>query len=186
MARLVEILARELGEWPEYWIYVTQDADGETSAFSEPGFSYRNGYWSGHHQYIAGSLIKCTLATDHATAIVTREMWEAERNRIAEPAAWNGEGLPPVGALIEWIDDGFSIEAEVVGSYRGSVVAVDPICPRDVYIGKRPMYRPLDQRTDREKWIDAADAAICHGLSVIDKLGAIYDAGLAKLPEGEE
>lgn len=58
------------------------------------------------------------------------------------PVPWTGEGLPPVGEIIEWLDGEF-LKAVVVGHHQGAVVAVDDDDPRRVFIGKKPCYRPL-------------------------------------------
>src|SRR5690606_7700816 len=88
--KLVEILARELNEWPEGVDEIFQDYDREL-------------------RYIGWNASTLTgkrpddLADDHrrlgedAPAGVTREMWEAERAKLASTAEWDGKGLPPVG-----------------------------------------------------------------------------------------
>jgi hypothetical protein len=46
-----------------------------------------------------GKILSVTLSTDHATAIITREQWESERQRRE---VWRGpeDGLPPIGAKV--------------------------------------------------------------------------------------
>jgi hypothetical protein len=66
--KLVELLAKELAEWPEGCRESEQDNDGE--------IRFTGGCGIGHDFF-------SELATDHATAIVTREMWEAERDKRA-------------------------------------------------------------------------------------------------------
>jgi len=117
--KLVEILARELHEWPDGQLWASQDPDREVRFDSD---TIRDFYAS-------------TLADDAGLRIgggarVTREMWEAERAKSApwfasEPACchciemdvefptvsigvgaacspeWDGEGLPPVGLPCE-------------------------------------------------------------------------------------
>src|SRR5690554_4541370 len=85
--KLVEILARELAEWPEGFEEIQQR--GVDLYFYEACGAYTLG------------ISDFSIATDHATAIVTREMWEAERAKLASPAEWDGEGLPPVGLPFE-------------------------------------------------------------------------------------
>lgn len=189
--KMVEIVAKGLDAWPGEdggfdVKFITQNAKGCVETWEDDGpLKFEDGAWNMERSIpVEDKVIEhAELATDHATAIVTREMWEAERAGLEGQKQWIGEGLPPAGALIEWDDHGEWLTLEVVGSYRGSVVAVDPDAPSDVYIGKRPQYRPIDTRTPRDKWIEAADRAIGHGLSLHGKLGALYDAGLARLPD---
>lgn len=84
--KLVELLARELKAWPN-GVTITQDYDGDVGLYSisNPDATEGSAVWRfpGHIRNLE-HLSK--IATDHATAIVTREMWESERARIAEPA----------------------------------------------------------------------------------------------------
>lgn len=86
--KLVEILARELKEWPTNMFCIHQDADKQLG-YSEIGdrMEYSRSQWDhkGDTRSTRGIYIN-SLAADHATAIVTREMWEAEKARIAKPA----------------------------------------------------------------------------------------------------
>lgn len=128
MAKLVEILARELEEWPKAVggdgehpsEAMAQDGDGclvrlDYLAVANPG-QFNGEDWSrvswcglGHYP---------ELADDHATAIVTRAEWQAavdalkpdaqrfaedyvEANKDRYAKEWNGEGLPPVGLEVE-------------------------------------------------------------------------------------
>ena len=85
--KLVEILARELSEWPEC-VSITQDYDGDVGLYSISNpttFGAERAVWKfgGHIRSIAHLR---RVASDHATAIVTRADWTAERARIAKPA----------------------------------------------------------------------------------------------------
>jgi len=87
--KLVELLARELREWPEDGVpvvAVVQDPD--MMAYVRPHddadeFAFRQNEWIGVWHNLATALPLPDLATDHATAIVTRADWEAEKARIA-------------------------------------------------------------------------------------------------------
>ena len=97
--KLVEILARKLKEWPSEATHAVQDGRGKNRAkiWMLTGDSKNTicnqGEWDlGRGVWICGSSLRTgTLATDHATAIVTREMWEAERAKLKTPKA-NGNG----------------------------------------------------------------------------------------------
>jgi len=86
--KLVELLAKELAEWPENVVVYFQWGNGEVFATSK-GFptEYNDGIW-----YVVGSDIemaynapmydkKLDLADDHDTANVNRAQWQAERDR---------------------------------------------------------------------------------------------------------
>ena len=103
------------------------------------------------------------------------------------PAPWSGEGLPPVGEIIEWLDGKF-LKAVVVGHHQGAVVAVDDDDPRRVFIGKKPCYRPF--RTPEQIAAEERRAAILEmkgHLSFSDyreaeqHCAALYDAGYRKV-----
>ena len=101
------------------------------------------------------------------------------------PTEWSGEGLPPVGTEIEWLD-GEWVKVVVVGHYRGSVIALDPSSPRNVYIGKKPDYRPI--RTPEQIAAEERERAINYMMSYLggdgdeirNTFGRLYDAGYRK------
>lgn len=84
--KLVEILARELADWPELATAARQY--GRTVRFYDDGCGMGCANFS-------------EVATDRRTAIVTRAMWEAERAKMEGKTEWDGEGLPPVGVVCE-------------------------------------------------------------------------------------
>lgn len=111
MAKLVEILARELKEWPMarggtyHTEAVAQDLDGglvRLDHLREPhptqfnGEDWSRGCWTGYAYYVE-------LSEDHATAIVTRAEWQAavDALKAKDVVEWDGVGLPPVGVSCE-------------------------------------------------------------------------------------
>lgn len=73
--KLVNILVRELPEWPENSGVFTQDKD-KTIWFYQ--FDFLDIHWDG----LAESEKKLKLnelATDYTSAIITKEMWESAR-----------------------------------------------------------------------------------------------------------
>jgi hypothetical protein len=83
--KLVELLAKELGEWPDdSGLTICQDYDGEVGIWriTDPRATKNLGdttvVWHSRGHITNINKLSC-IATDHATAIVTREMWEAER-----------------------------------------------------------------------------------------------------------
>lgn len=91
MAELVEILARELEEWPE-------GADSAWQSEFDSEIYFDGCEWN-------CSFFATEAADDRGYPYngvgVTREMWEAERAKVKGKTEWNGEGLPPVGAKCE-------------------------------------------------------------------------------------
>lgn len=186
--KLVEILARELDEWPdeggEYDVkFITQTARGCIETWEDDGLLvFQCGEWSIRRSIPVDELVfeQHELATDHATAIVTREMWEAERARLKAPKEWRGpqDGLPPVGTRVMFRNH----ECEVVGYHDDTVVcAMGEDYELSCYDGFLvSSLRPI--QSDRDKWIEAALKECTDHISKM-QLGKIYDAGLAKLPE---
>ena len=83
--KLVELLARELKEWPKGSNgndAITQDEGGRLNSLDEgmqPSFNDADQCWEGvSHSYLDFRLEE---AEDFATAVVTRAQWQAERDR---------------------------------------------------------------------------------------------------------
>lgn len=99
--KLVELLARELDVWPEGYSYVAQDGewlDCQIAAYEvKPTHSENEWGVAGDpdFKYTYPDIDDAELATDHATAIITRADWQAERERIAGGwIAWGGGECP--------------------------------------------------------------------------------------------
>lgn len=132
--KLVDILARELKEWPE--------GLGDTAGQARDGTL--------HSENDAGPILRTdsayTLCDDWIMDVVTRAQWQAAVEALKAEAApaWSGVGLPPVGAkcIITphntiW---GFSSIADYQGnvlSYHDDFVWVDLIGVSGVPIATR-------------------------------------------------
>ena len=83
--KLVELLAKELTEWPESAVCITQDSGGVPYGWKQSGAKYRDfGWYSTDDENFGMHKIEIEdidEASDHKKAIVTREMWQAERDR---------------------------------------------------------------------------------------------------------
>lgn len=188
--KLVEILARELSEWPEFAEYAWQDYDLEVRFSAGIGQDFLASQLASDHLRQPGE--------ENPDNGVTREMWEAERARIAGPKEWNGEGLPPVEQDVLML---MSSEPELdyekvrilMHTNIGHVVyqresGAAGVCDHLKFYDD-PIYLPIPIRTERERWIEAAERALEFSVSVpanTKALGVLYDAGLAKLPEDGE
>lgn len=89
--KLVEILARELKEWPaKECMAISQDRNGYVYFWKTPDIECREGDWgssSGHALLDTDwSCGQRDLAHDQATAIVTRAQWQEAREALSKPA----------------------------------------------------------------------------------------------------
>lgn len=114
--KLIDLLVQELpkrGGWPHGADYAVQDSDGSCDikfgAGDESELEYENrGVWVNDQTPDWGidspeSYIRDLhpLAIDAATAIITRDQYEAALAAAQQPV-WNGEGLPPIGCEFEF------------------------------------------------------------------------------------
>lgn len=111
--KLVEVLAKELACWPEDASCITQDDGGcmNGGTVEYPPVLHSNA-WGGGAFYLddpdnTDLVMNLTQADDYQTAIVTSEMWQAERDRQngGEWKRHRGNKLP--------IDGGLYIEAKL-------------------------------------------------------------------------
>lgn len=93
--KLVDILARELKEWPGCE-EIFQDYDGELRYIGHP-VSTRSGCFVETCDDMIRPKYGCHIKG------VTRNQWQEARDALlkAESKEWNGEGLPPVGTVCE-------------------------------------------------------------------------------------
>lgn len=72
---LLELLVKELDKWPDGTHCIAQDHDQWVMGFlSEP--HYICGSWAAH---FSDFVYHFPLSSDHSTAIITREQWEAAK-----------------------------------------------------------------------------------------------------------
>src|SRR3990167_2919510 len=127
MAKLVDILARELEVWPDNNLseasasFVAQDSDGmivtldpeETASASQfNGDEWVRSHWTG------GDLV-FEVADDHQTAIITHAQWQSAVDALKTQSptlhlqqvgritrgpslTWPQDDLPPVGTICEY------------------------------------------------------------------------------------
>ena len=92
--KLVDILARELKDWPE------GAREAEQSKVDCEIYM-----WSTVSQYPDAHFHASERADDYCDAVVTRAQWQEAREALSKPAdapAWNGEGHPPLGTICEF------------------------------------------------------------------------------------
>ena len=84
--KLVELLAKELEEWADTTLCYTQDSDGNAFPWvTHPTFFQKDGVWVGTNQLDQNPdalVVDGELSSDYASAVVTKEMWLAERNKL--------------------------------------------------------------------------------------------------------
>lgn len=78
--KLLEILQKELKEFPEGMLYAVQDYDGEVKfgKHSQPTL-WSSGVWNRHESWDYRCITGLGLAEDWDSAIVTKDMWENGR-----------------------------------------------------------------------------------------------------------
>jgi hypothetical protein len=76
--KLLEILQKELKEFPEGMLYAVQDKDGEVKfgKHSQPTLWRSSGVWDRHEDGNSLVIRRLGLAEDWDSAIVTKDMWE--------------------------------------------------------------------------------------------------------------
>lgn len=81
--KLVELLARELSEWPKKTVQYVQGRDG-CWPLAFDGARFEGSTWilkSGQTTGSKGDVLHIDMASDYKTAQVTRAQWQAERDR---------------------------------------------------------------------------------------------------------
>lgn len=107
--KLVDILARELDRWPE----------GMSGTVGQGHTGYLHGYAGSGHPNSQTTRQIFTMCDDYSREKVTRAEWQAAVDALKQesPALhvqvagrgqrvipWDGEGLPPVGTVCEWLE----------------------------------------------------------------------------------
>lgn len=88
--KLVQLLAKELKEWPESAKYITQeDDDGSVTLWYRAKPKYKSGEWvldrhldDSDYAYILHGI---DTASDNKTSIVTQDQWQVEREKMNKP-----------------------------------------------------------------------------------------------------
>ena len=88
--KLIQLLAKELKEWPESAKYITQeDDDGSVTLWYSAKPKYKSGEWvldrhlnDSDYAYILHGI---DTASDNKTSIVTEDRWQAEREKMNKP-----------------------------------------------------------------------------------------------------
>lgn len=174
------------------WFSVEADADGwiECDGEHRPIDANQEIQWKGSNGFVSGVIpANCVFWGENGADKITayRPILNSQPEK---PVEWDGEGLPPVGTVCEgYVQDIASVwrwlEVEILKHHN----IAHSECA--VHVTKHTILRWCDQfrpiRTDRERWIESALGCDCDPhqgmLSRRDFCGAIYDAGLAKMPE---
>lgn len=77
--KLIELLARELKEWPEGGEHVVQDDDCDVKFGAGDDPTFDGSMWMRSTEIYRGQWIDIELADDYDTAIVTHEEWVRAR-----------------------------------------------------------------------------------------------------------
>lgn len=195
MAKLIDILARELEGWPEdFSKKVGQAFDGSLHRCDEDGYAISGNYTNQ----------KFTMCDDYGSEVVSRKEWKAAVDALkAEkefvPYDFSGpvldygskeltdEGLPPVGSHVVVHDDGSLIYGQ---GESGEVLAhVDGTAVIRMSYGLG-CFLPRCLRTPEQIAIEIRSKAITQLMCDLDVPTVIatraYDKGYRKLEPGEE
>ena len=122
--KLVELLAREMSEWPEKASHAVQHEDGDVGFTydGKPGRDKDHSDWSinaltaSEKAYWLIGVAKSisTIASDHASAIVTRADWEKEKMKQEAPKK-NAEGWIRHNSKQQPVDDHVEVEIRTRG-----------------------------------------------------------------------
>lgn len=184
---LLELLRQELpkrGGWPEGANECVQDYSGVVKFFDSDNLRFDGDRWVGSPRgnYYCNQYDKIrglTLSGDYATAIVTRERYEA--------TGWDVVGLPQIGVECEWQDKNTGQWQPVKIVYASEWVTVIreineekgddlvEIAIENYGDDARLKFRPL--RTEAERAID--EMVRLSGVS-IGAAKILYDAGYRK------
>lgn len=102
--KLVEILARELDEWGEGVACYTQDIDTFCVAWPTTKVYCTEGFWNPLEVLLEPPVFDRLprLAEDHTTVIVTKDMWQTERDKLLSSTAKEDQWTPQVGDIVEY------------------------------------------------------------------------------------
>lgn len=182
---LLELLRQELpkrGGWPEGVRYITQDNGLSTYKGTICGYDslpkFNGKIWLSDElcQHAIKPMKMDVIASDHATAIITREQYEA--------TGWDGAGLPLVGCEceIQFLKDTPPAEwfsFKLIGVHEEIVIVTLDGENTWRHISKfspdKVAFRPL--RTEAERAID--EMVQLSGVS-IGAAKILYDAGYRK------
>ncbi|QGU87041.1 hypothetical protein [Erwinia sorbitola] len=169
--KLIDILVNELpkrGGWPEGVDEIWQDYDR----------LMRPGVWGWFHD---------ELSEDHrpqhhdAEVKVNRKQYEAAL--AAQQSSWNGEGLPPVGAMCErsWCGGNW-LSCEIL--FIGVETVAVRLSTREVSYGLSEVeFRPIRTEAERRREDAIAEMASTPkpcGYAIYDICAQLYDAGYRK------
>lgn len=198
--KLVDILARELADWPHSGDAVGQSSDNTL---------HLNERADHRGQLFGWTEEKFTQAEYCNTAWVTRAEWQAAVEALkAEKAAelrpteraveWDGVGLPPVGAEIEALLQGigsttyFWQRAKVVHvalpESGGEILVFSLETTRPAWVDEFRPIRTQEQIATEEREKAITDIAVIMGKdpdrpSIRERAAIIYDAGYRKQVE---
>lgn len=178
---LLELLRQELpkrGGWPEGIRYITQDNGFSTYKGTICGYDslpkFNGKIWFSDElcQHTIQLMKTDDIVSDHATAIVTREQYEA--------TGWDGAGLPPVGCECEYSWAGEPWASGVIRYISKHTIIIET--QADSTGDTECAYHPTDikfrpPRTEAERAID--EMVRLSGVS-IGAAKILYDAGYRK------
>lgn len=182
--KLVDILARELKEWPQGARWILYDV--------------ANGCHADMGAECIALGIDCSEFDGNPTTAVFEAGWQAAVDALNTGRAgsggikWNGEGLPPVDLPCQWHSDSQTGWQEVVVlAYSGESAWIQPKGKPSIIVGNPANFRPIRTpeqiaKQERSKACDKMYGVILDKIpqdrrnNGSDICEALYDAGYRK------
>lgn len=164
--KLIEVLVKKQREegwkWPECAMSIAQDGNGSVYGYACKSLNLSKiNMWRSKsgNDLCPGVLFECK-SEDWDTSFITREEYEAalaasKEMLVNKPVAWDGQGLPPVGAECELYDCEKWIEVRI--KYTGDNVVVvhefgSAHSERVFHLAKKPEnFRPIRTEAERNR-----------------------------------
>jgi len=173
--KLVDILARELKEWPEgLGDAVGQTSDGALHSENDVG-------------HILRTDMAYTQCDNWIMGVVTRAQWQAavDALKVDDAPAWNGEGYPPTGIFCEYqsTESGVWGRCEIIATRNNAWIVLGDDYDTDFVTleALRPIITPEQAEAEERdgelrKMYDIACQP--HAETLMASLRLLYDAGL--------
>ena len=162
--KLIELLARELKEWPEGGEHVVQDDDCDVKFGAGDDPTFDGTMWMRSTEIYRGQWIDVELADDYDTAIVTREQWENATNQPFEPIPGTTSTPTLETMLTEWRD--FEARAQAAQAEADALFEHAGQCHGEIVVRLAelgwgaPRGKPVVTLDDNDGWIEWGGGAI--------------------------
>ena len=193
---LLELLVKELpkrGGWNINAHGAVQDNSGQVWFYKNGKPEFAGVIWAADNNSKSFDWVQWDLrfkrSEDYKRSIVTREQYEAAIAAQQPQPVWNGEGLPPIGVLVELMDDSQSQTwGNVTIKYYGDSFAVwddnGEECSNSLcHVKVRPIFTEADHKREETVEIMRSHVTNYNKTDVVHAIEELYDAIAAgKIP----